>query len=101
MLDAFGNVATGYAGTVHFSSTDKKAGLPDDYTFVAANHGVKTVQATFKTAGSQTITISDVAAPHGDPGRQRQPLSVSPREPGSWIYSSSSNQRLVPREWAC
>ena len=62
MLDAFGNVATGYAGTVHFSSTDKKAGLPDDYTFVAANHGVKTVQATFKTAGSQTITISDVAA---------------------------------------
>jgi hypothetical protein len=62
-LDAFGNVATGYAGTIHFSSTDKNAGLPGNYTFVAADQGVKTVPETFKTAGPQTVTLSDVAKP--------------------------------------
>src|SRR5262249_13306713 len=32
-LDQFGNVATGYTGTVHFASSDPQAVLPADYTF--------------------------------------------------------------------
>src|SRR5581483_12523045 len=31
-LDVFGNVATAYTGTVHFSSTDGSATLPSDVT---------------------------------------------------------------------
>jgi hypothetical protein len=57
--DAYGNVAIGYAGTVHFSSTDKQAALPADYTFTAADAGVHSFSATLKTAGSQSITATD------------------------------------------
>src|SRR5205085_2134946 len=32
-LDAYGNTASGYTGTVHFTSTDGQAVLPDDYNF--------------------------------------------------------------------
>jgi hypothetical protein len=63
VLDAYGNVATGFVGTVHFSSTDKQAVLPSNYTFAVADQGVKTVQATLDTAGPQTVTIATVAAP--------------------------------------
>src|SRR5205814_294217 len=34
-LDKAGNVATGYTGTVHFTSTDAQAGLPADFTFTS------------------------------------------------------------------
>ena len=57
--DAFGNVATGYAGTVNFSSSDVQAGLPASYTFTAADSGVHTFTATLKTAGTQSITVTD------------------------------------------
>jgi hypothetical protein len=57
--DAFGNVATGYTGTVHFSSSDPQAVLPADYSFTAADRGVHTSSATLKTAGSQSITATD------------------------------------------
>jgi hypothetical protein len=40
--DAYGNVATGYAGTVHFTSSDGKTVLPANYTFTAADKGVHT-----------------------------------------------------------
>lgn len=58
-LDAFGNVATGYRGTVHFTSTDGAATLPADYTFVAADNGFKTRTATLVTGGARTITATD------------------------------------------
>jgi large repetitive protein len=60
-LDAFGNIATGYLGTVHFSSTDHHAILPSNYTFVAGDKGVHTFSITFKTAGKQSLTVTDVA----------------------------------------
>jgi hypothetical protein len=59
-LDAFGNVATGYTGTVHFTSTDGIAVLPADTTLT---NGVGTFSETLDTAGSQTITATDTA--HG------------------------------------
>jgi Tol biopolymer transport system component len=58
-LDAFGNVATGYTGTVHFSSSDEQADLPADYTFTADDAGVHTFSATLKTAGPQSLTATD------------------------------------------
>ena len=33
-VDAYGNVATGYTGTVHFTSSDGQAVLPANYTFI-------------------------------------------------------------------
>ncbi len=54
--DQFGNTATGYAGTVHLSSTDGRATLPSASTLTA---GARTFSATLDTAGSQSITATD------------------------------------------
>jgi hypothetical protein len=54
-----GTTATNYTGTVHFSSSDVKAGLPAAYIFTAADQGVHTFSATLKTAGAQSITATD------------------------------------------
>jgi hypothetical protein len=59
--DAFGNTATGYTGTVHFTSSDSQAGLPADYTFTAADAGVHAFSATLETAGTRSITATDTA----------------------------------------
>ncbi|HEV2520948.1 MAG TPA: choice-of-anchor D domain-containing protein, partial [Candidatus Acidoferrales bacterium] len=58
-LDALNNTATGYRGTVHFTSTDAQAVLPADYTFTAADNGTHTFSATFKTAGTQSLAATD------------------------------------------
>jgi hypothetical protein len=59
--DAYGNVVTGYTGTVHFSSTDGSATLPADYKFTAADAGVHTFTGlVLHSTGNQTITIADV-----------------------------------------
>src|SRR6202043_2261331 len=60
--DSSGNVVTGYTGTVTFSSSDVQAGLPASYTFTTADAGVHTFTATLKTAGTQSITVKDVAS---------------------------------------
>jgi hypothetical protein len=63
--DAFNNKVVGYAGTVHFTSTDPNApvggsasegGLPTPATLTS---GVGAFTATLVTAGSQTLTVSD------------------------------------------
>jgi hypothetical protein len=61
-IDAFGNTATGYRGTVHFTSSDAKAVLPTNYTFRASDHGVHSFLATLKTAGTQSLTAKDTSA---------------------------------------
>src|SRR5439155_27051191 len=63
--DASGAVVTGYTGTIHFTSTDTAAAVPGDYTFGPADAGTKTFpeQLTLQTAGSQTVTATDTAAP--------------------------------------
>ncbi len=57
--DAYGNVATGYTGTVHFTSSDGKAILPANTAMTASEKGTATFTATFNTAGTQSITASD------------------------------------------
>jgi hypothetical protein len=58
-LDANQNVVPGYQGTVTFSSSDSQAGLPADYTFTAADHGVHSFPVTLATASDQTLTATD------------------------------------------
>jgi ELWxxDGT repeat protein len=58
--DAYGNVATGYLGTVHFTSSDNKASLPANYTFKTSDKGTHTFTGiVLKTKGKQTITVTD------------------------------------------
>jgi hypothetical protein len=54
--DAYGNVATGYAGTVKITSSDTQAVLPAN---AGLTNGVGTFSVTLKTAGTQSITAND------------------------------------------
>ena len=58
-FDPYRNIATGYLGTVHFSSSDPDASLPTNYTFAVANAGTMTFSATLVTAGTQKLTATD------------------------------------------
>jgi hypothetical protein len=57
--DAFGNTATDYRGTVHFSSSDNLASLPADYSFTATDNGVHTFNAVLFTGGTQSLSAMD------------------------------------------
>ena len=57
-LDASGTVVPSYSGTVHFSSSDPQATLPSDSPLA---HGAGTYQVTFRTAGVQTVSVSDAS----------------------------------------
>ncbi len=58
-------IATGYTGTVHFTSSDGSAPLPPNYTFTGADAGTHTFTNgfTLRTAGGQTVTATDIANP--------------------------------------
>jgi hypothetical protein len=59
--DAYGNIATGYRGTVGFSASGP-ANLPSNYTFKASDNGVHTFTGlVLKKKGMQTITVFDIA----------------------------------------
>jgi hypothetical protein len=61
-IDATGATASGYRGTVHLTSSDATATLPADFTFAAADNGVKQVAVTLKTAGVGTLTATDTTS---------------------------------------
>ena len=54
--DQYGNTATGYTGTVGFTSSDTAAVLPANDTLT---DGAGTFTPTLETAGSQTLTATD------------------------------------------
>jgi hypothetical protein len=54
--DQFNDTATGYSGTVQFTSSDGQATLPTNATLA---NGTGTFSATLSTAGNQTITATD------------------------------------------
>jgi hypothetical protein len=64
--DNGGNIANGYLGTVHFTSTDTRSGvtLPGDYKFTATDAGVHMFTNSVKlvTAGNQSITGTDTVS---------------------------------------
>ncbi len=55
-LDPYGNLATSYAGTIHFTSSDSAAALPPNSTLTG---GVGVFGATLETSGNTTITATD------------------------------------------
>jgi hypothetical protein len=59
-VDAFGQTALGYAGTVTFATDDPDAGLPADYAFSAADAGRHTFAgAVILYADGSTVTVTD------------------------------------------
>lgn len=58
-LDAYGNVATGYAGTIRFTTTDTKATAPAD---MAAILGLVNFSIALKTAGPDSVTATDTGS---------------------------------------
>jgi hypothetical protein len=63
-VDSFGQLAVGYTGTIHCSSSDPDPGvvLPLDYTFQASDGGMATFPAgvTLFTPGNQTVMVTDL-----------------------------------------
>ena len=55
-LDAYNNVATGYTGTVHFTSADGAANRPADSTLA---NGIGSFQVTLNSPGNQSIAVTD------------------------------------------
>jgi parallel beta-helix repeat protein len=100
-MDPFNQMAVGYTGTVHFSTTDTGPGvvLPADYAFALSDGGMHRFtdtglgEVTLVTPGAQTLTVMDTAdntitgsadltvsagpAPHG----QGPPPSTVPPRP--------------------
>ena len=63
-LDAYNNIAAGYAGTVRFTSTDPAAVLPANTTLTG---GTGTFSATLETAGNRTLTATDSSSSLASP----------------------------------
>jgi Ca2+-binding RTX toxin-like protein len=91
--DAYGNATPGYQGTVHFSTSDPAAVLPDDYTFTPEwDGGVAFLDATLLTAGTQSITVADTA----NPGiTATETVRVTPRAGISGPTGAIPNQTLT------
>ena len=82
-LDSFGNVASGYRGSVRFTSDDALAALPADYAFVPADTGTHTFFATLKTGGIRSLAATDLLSP-AIAGFGQVTVVGSVPEPGSW-----------------
>jgi subtilase family serine protease len=87
LQDLYGNTATGYSGTVHFSSSDSLASLPADYPFTAADNGVHTFSAAFKTAGNQSLTVTDTL--NGSLTGSQSGIVISPAAPDHLLVTPS------------
>ncbi len=91
--DAFGNTATGYGGTVHFTSSDPSATLPSNYTFVGGDNGAHTFSATLQTAGSQSITATDTL--NGSISGSQTAINIVPAGASSYTVSGFSSPRTA------
>ena len=92
-LDGSSNTATGYRGTVHFTSSDPKAVLPANYTFTSADAGVHVFSVTLKTFGSQSVTVTDAA--NATIGGSRSGIAVT--WPAASFYATSPRRILDTR----
>jgi len=73
-LDPFGNLVSGYQGTIDFTSSDTKAVLPGTYTFIPSDNGSHIFTGLLlETAGNQTVSANDLSGINGN-----TVISVSP-----------------------
>jgi uncharacterized delta-60 repeat protein len=62
--DVFGNIATGYLGTITFTCDDPAATLPSDYPFQDTDQGTQSFQVTLNTPGmTWHLTVTDTVNP--------------------------------------
>ena len=90
--DAYGNVATGYTGTVEFTSSDTAATLPGNTPFTSANAGKQTFSVTFETAGTQSLTVTDTA--NASLTATQSGISVSPAAPTGLAATAVSSSQI-------
>jgi FG-GAP-like repeat len=83
--DAYDNTITDYRGTVHFTSTDSQAILPEDYTFAAADNGTRIFGAVLYTAGTQSITASQLG---GNLTGAQENILVTPAAASYFVLSA-------------
>ena len=83
--DLYGNQATGYTGTISFSSTDPLATLPGTSRLI---NGKGNFSATFRKEGQQTIKVTDsgnqLSAISG-------PVIASRNAPNDWTWMGGSS----------
>jgi hypothetical protein len=89
------NVATGYTGTIHFTSTDGAATLPLNYTFTGADAGVHTFTGgvTMRTTGVQVVTATDIADLTIN-GSQGVTVAVFPSTPTGLIATAATTTQV-------
>jgi uncharacterized protein (TIGR03437 family) len=88
-LDQNGNTVTGYTGTVQISSSDAQAELPANSTLTS---GVGIFQITLETAGTSTVTATDVSTSiTGTSGS----ITVTSGIPGFVHIVTGTNQSVV------
>jgi len=84
--DAYQNVATGYAGTVHITSSDGAATLPANNTLVS---GVRNFSVTLNTVGTQSITATDTVT-----------ASITGSQTGITVSSAANNPPVAVNDTA-
>ena len=89
--DPYGNVATGYTGTVEFTSSDPAASLPANSNFTTADQGVQSFSVTFETAGTQSLTVTDTSS--GITATQSG-ITVAPAAPSDLTATAVSSSQI-------
>ncbi len=84
--DNTNSVLTSYAGPVTFTSSDAQAVLPGSTSLTS---GAATVNVTLKTAGSQTVTVTDGG---GSPSAASSPIAVAAATPSAVAAVSGGGQ---------
>ncbi|HEV7922266.1 MAG TPA: fibronectin type III domain-containing protein [Thermoanaerobaculia bacterium] len=89
VYDQNDNVATGYTGTLHFTSTDGAATLPVDYPFTGADAGTHTFPSglILRTAGVQAITATDTVT---NTITVTQSVTVGPPAPANVVATATT-----------
>jgi hypothetical protein len=90
--DRYGNVATGYTGTVEFTSSDTSATLPGKTPFTSADAGKQTFSVTFKTAGTQSLTVTDTTS--ASLTATQSGIGVSPAAPTGLAATAVSSSQI-------
>lgn len=93
-VDAVGNTASNYRGTIHFTVSGQGV-VPSDYRFTTLDGGTHTFVSAvnLNSAGSQTVTVTDTVRPSLTASAT---VVVSPGAPMRIVVIASGGNRGVP-----